>query len=127
MRKKSYVIFYTKKTFLLLKKSKNGLWELPGGKKNKNETYANAAFREAFEETGYLSQIKNDSNTKYYFKETQTILFFVEVDNEFSCILSSEHQDFAWVSFAEYPRLLLNPKCKKFIESIKDKICKNCL
>ena len=127
MRKKSYVIFYTKKTFLLLKKSKNGLWELPGGKKNKNETYENAAFREAFEETGYLSPINNDKNIKIYFKEIQSILFFVEIENEFSCILSDEHQDYAWASYAEFLKLPLNPKCKKMLESIKDKIFRNCL
>lgn len=127
MRKKSFVIFYTKKTFLLLKKSKNGFWELPGGKKNRDETFANAAFREVFEETGYISEIKHNRRTKINTKDSEMTLFFVEVDNEFSCILSDEHQDFIWTSFFEYQKLIVNKKCKKMLESIKDKIFRNCL
>ena len=122
MRKKSFVIFYTKNSFLLLQKSKNNLWELPGGKKNRNESFATAAYREAYEETGYIFELENSENIKIDSKTDELILFFFKVDKEFYCNLSKEHKDYKWVSLCDSKKIVLSPKSRRLIKHIKDKV-----
>lgn len=43
---------------LLIQRSDNGLWALPGGCQNLDETPAACAIRECFEETGYVIALK---------------------------------------------------------------------
>lgn len=96
---------------------KNGVWDIPKGKKEKNESKLKAALRETKEETGLqLSLSKgghffigdfNYSNRKkklsvFYFKSKECL-----INKKLVCETKVEgkdffeHDDFKWVSFQE--------------------------
>ncbi|MDE1827945.1 MAG: NUDIX domain-containing protein [Candidatus Micrarchaeota archaeon] len=93
---------------LLLRRSKNdfmgGIYELPSGKVENNETLPQALCREILEETGMkvLKIKKHLGNFDYLSKKGEnTRQFNFEVTVEDSNIKLSEHDAFAWVNKAE--------------------------
>lgn len=127
MRKKSYVIFHTANAFLLLQKNKTGLWELPGGKKNKHETYAQTAKRESLEETGICFEINDFKKVNVLSKPSHFAVFIVKVEHKFNCFLSKEHKNYLWADSSHVQGLDLNAKVEKIIGHIKEKFLKNYL
>lgn len=113
-------LFYTNNSFLLLLKAKNLLWEVPGGKKNANEKYLQAAKRETKEEIGKLPKFKKTGfqlieTDKHKFK-----IYFAKVQKEFSCQISDEHLKWKWIKFEKVNEYKLHPKVEKAVRFIAD-------
>jgi 8-oxo-dGTP diphosphatase len=103
------IIFIHDDKILLLQNDK-GLWEIPGGKKNKGEKFLEAAIRETAEEIGYCPEFKKigyyiHENNKNKFK-----IYFGLVDSKFECKISDEHIDWKWANIDKLPQQLLHVK-----------------
>ena len=105
--------------FLLTKRSDSedflpGVWELPGGKLEKNENKMQALERELLEETGikvfpnnkiseidsedYIIKSKKNGDDKKVTETTYTIYFDLLPE----LVLSEEHSKYAWVSIKDF-------------------------
>ncbi len=123
MKKKSTaIVFYNKKSFLILKKNKNNLWELPGGKKRKTESFYSAALRESEEELGFLPKFKKTGFISLTNKTNKLLLYFFKVHEKFRCVLSKEHIDYQWVNLLHQQKLQLSAKAKKILKYLENKI-----
>lgn len=97
--------------FLIVKRKENedihgGLWVFPGGKVEENEDIFTALKREIKEEVGLdiLNERKQISEYEYERPNGEITFgscFFVEAKNE-NVKLSSELEDFAWVTKEEF-------------------------
>lgn len=105
-----------------MQKNKNKLWELPGGKKRKNESFYSAALREAEEELGFLPQFKKTGFILLTNKTSKLMLYFAKVPEKFSCVLSKEHMNFRWINFLHQQKLQLSAKAKKILKYLENKI-----
>ena len=106
---------------MILKKNKNKLWELPGGKKKKNESFYKAALREAEEEIGFLPKFKKTGFICLANKANKLVIYFAKVSAKFSCQLSAEHIDFKWIEFLCPNDLSLSAKSRKLIRYLEKK------
>lgn len=109
-------LFYTENEFLLLLKTKNKLWEVPGGKKKPNETHFNTAKRETKEEIGKLPKYVKTGfqlveTDKHSFK-----IYFAKVKKPFSCKISDEHLKWKWVKFNKFEEYKMHPKIYKAVQ-----------
>ena len=100
---------------LLIRRSDNGFWALPGGCQNLGETPAECAIRECQEESGYVVQIKELlgvwSSVKYEYinypwKENQFthLLFLAEIVAGTPSI-SDETTEIGWFKEGDLPQL----------------------
>ena len=102
---------------LFLKKSKNGEWGFPGGKRDAGESPVETAQREALEETGSLPYgeleqgTTNDEGADTYHTFIQHILF------EYEPVLSDEHTDYVWALLEDAPSPLVK-KAEATIEEL---------
>ena len=102
---------------LFLKKSKNGEWGFPGGKRDAGESPVETAQREALEETGSLPYgeleqgTTNDEGADTYHTFIQHILF------EYEPVLSDEHTDYVWALLKDAPSPLVK-KAEATIEEL---------
>lgn len=102
---------------LMIQRSDNGLWALPGGAQDIGETTRDAAIREVCEETGIAIEITGISGI---FSDPRHVIAYDdgEVRQEFSIVFrgrpvddssavrqSEESTDVAWVDPAEVPSL----------------------
>lgn len=111
----TYVDFNSK--FLLLElahsKLEAGAWGVPAGKLEGNETPAQGARRELFEETGIVIASDNclKSLGKLYIRKPDIDyvyhLFAIKLGQLPSIHLSAEHQNYQWVSRSEAEKLKL--------------------
>jgi 8-oxo-dGTP diphosphatase len=99
------VVFNKKSEVLLLKRSNSpayrpNLWDLPGGKVEKNETPEIAIVRETFEETGLKIDLLRPFDFELLKKPTCNFpvlsIKFIAICNEESVSLSVEHDKFIW-------------------------------
>ena len=115
-------IFIYKERILLLKKSDKDVWDIPGGRKQRKETYLQAATRETIEEIGV---IPNFEKVGFYFREDKNNkykIFYAKVVNPFKCFLSDEHEDYDWFPIKKLPQKLhkkISEAIDYLIESIK--------
>lgn len=104
-----------KQEILLIQRSDNGLWALPGGCQDLGETPAECAIRECFEETGFrveLIQLYGVFSSKCYeycnypWKENEFthILFQARLIGG-EARLSEETKKIAWFSWDALPEL----------------------
>ena len=87
---------------------------LPKGHINKNESYANCAKREAFEETGLILKLNNTMpkikiNNTYYFP------LILDIERKLSPIDKNEIQDAYWILIDNIKNLTLNRETKIFL------------
>lgn len=97
MRKAAGILFTDGVNFLILKDAK-GIWSIPGGKKENDESPWENAHRETFEETkfnadkkkciGKFPDLNNDKNFT---------TFICLIDKIFDCEISNEHIKYKWV------------------------------
>ena len=109
--------------------SNAGKWEVPGGKVDKGETLAQAQMREVMEETGLSVQpiqpfVFSDSfviNASRYKGLLYTILFSIArlVQENQPVVLSTEHSDYAWVSYKEMLARDLTNETRKAVMVLK--------
>lgn len=97
------VIYNKEGKFLIaqrnLKKSQGGLWEFPGGKVEKNESYEDALKREIKEEFDADIEVKEyiGENVHHYPDKDIKLLFYkaVLVSDEIKLL---EHEDGRWIT-----------------------------
>ena len=94
------------------------MWELPGGKVEKGEHFADALVREIKEETNldvnvgdFCEAIQND----YPHKRTVQLMMYLD-DIEGSVEISDEHTQFKWASMDEIRSLKLSTSFKKVLK-----------
>ena len=97
------------------------MWELPGGKVERGEHFADALVREIKEETNlnvkvgdFCEAIQND----YPHKRTVQLMMYLD-DVEGSVEISDEHTQFKWASMSEIKSLKLSTSFKKVLEKKK--------
>ncbi|MES2803443.1 MAG: NUDIX domain-containing protein [Bdellovibrionota bacterium] len=100
---------------LLVKRTDNGFWCLPGGKQDLGETSAECAARECFEESGY--KVKVTGLLGVYSSQCYEYKNYPWTDDEFCHVcyrgeitggeptLSSETSEVGWFSESEIPPL----------------------
>ena len=94
------------------------MWELPGGKVEKGEHFADALVREIKEETNldvnvgdFCEAVQND----YMHKRTVQLMMYLE-DGEGSVKISDEHTEFMWVSMEKIKTLEISTSLEKLLE-----------
>jgi 8-oxo-dGTP diphosphatase len=121
------------KKFLLIKRSKNdrfmpGKWEFPGGKLDEGQDVSAALYREVLEETSLLVSIK--SNLVYFesqkipvgdFKGLPYIILVGLANYKAGEVkLSSDHEDFKWVTYEEAFDFDLKRETINALKALKD-------
>ena len=115
MHRKVQVILYVEKTMqwliLQVNSSSGGFWQNITGSVEPHESFAHAASRELFEETGIQIQknlLIDICFTVYYhhprLKQVQEQCFLVKLSEVPTLTLSEEHQDYKWVHTADLIR-----------------------
>ena len=100
------------------------MWELPGGKVEKGEFFADALIREIKEETDldckvgdFAEAVQND----YMHKRTvQVMMYLTDVKGEVK--ISDEHTDWMWADLDKIKSLELSSSFKKVLEKRNWKI-----
>ena len=94
------------------------MWELPGGKVEKGEFFADALVREIKEETNldvnvgdFAEAIQNDYSHK---RTVQLMMYLTDVEGEVK--ISDEHTDFMWASLDKIRTLEISTSLKKVLE-----------
>jgi 8-oxo-dGTP diphosphatase len=112
---------------LLLKRSKSsatnaGCWEPPGGKPEKGETLGTALQREIYEETGLDVVLLYPVGTGMQELSDKRVAYLIMACSVTGGAfrLSSEHQEFAWVSPGQLNKLALAPHFTPFFRRYAD-------
>jgi 8-oxo-dGTP diphosphatase len=94
------------------------MWELPGGKVENGEHFADALVREIKEETNldvnvgdFCEAVQND----YSHKRTVQLMMYLD-DIKGSVEISEEHTEFKWASLEEIRTLEISTSLKKLLE-----------
>ena len=100
------------------------MWELPGGKVEKGEHFADALVREIKEETNldaevgdFCEAIQND----YSHKRTVQLMMYLE-DVRGDVKISDEHTEYMWASIEKIKTLNVSTSLKKLLEKTKNSI-----
>ncbi len=86
-------------------KGSPGKWDLPGGKAELGEKFDEALLREVAEETGlsiHLTHVAGSAECELPDKKVAYIIMEASLASG-EVHLSSEHDDFAWVTLEEFP------------------------
>ena len=109
MKRYSGIIVRFDDKYLLCKRnykgSLPGIWSIPGGHMEDNETPENCARREFFEETAH--EIPKDAKLfcidRYFADKRMYFLFLYRVDKKFVVKIDWEHEDLGWFTKDKLP------------------------
>lgn len=91
------------KEILLIQRRDNFLWVMPGGHKEKGESFQQAAVREVFEETGYkIKDLQLVAVYQDHAKHIQKKVFWGTIDSG-KTVLSNESQQISWFPLKNLP------------------------
>lgn len=93
------ILFQYKDKFLLLHRTKDEEWGLPGGHMDEGESPLHAAIRETFEECG----MKVTGDMKELGNYDNFMVYHGIADKMFTPSLNSEHDKFIWTTPADAP------------------------
>lgn len=100
------------------------MWELPGGKVEKGEHFADALVREIKEETDldvevgdFCDAVQND----YSHKRTVQLMMYLD-DVEGQVKISEEHTEYMWADLEKIKTLEISTSLKKFLKKRNWKI-----
>ena len=99
-------VFMSGNTILLLKKTKKEIWDIPGGQKDYEENFLDAAKRETKEEIGKLPNYKKFGYFIYENSKNKYKVFFAKIPEPFACKLSDEHDSWGWFHLDNLPHKL---------------------
>ncbi len=94
------------------------MWELPGGKVEKGEFFADALIREIKEETDLDSKVGDFAEAvqnDYMHKRTVQIMMYLE-DVKGEVKISDEHTDWMWADLDKIKKLKLSTSFRKTLE-----------
>ncbi|MBA3722907.1 MAG: NUDIX hydrolase [Parachlamydiaceae bacterium] len=119
-----YVEVHDKVLFLQISKQKKegGLWGVPAGKQESNETPQQASIRELYEETGI--KLENHLHPKFvgtlYIRKPDLDynyhVFHAKFTTTPTVIISNEHQSYKWVSMNEINTISLMAGAKEALD-----------
>ena len=126
------IVVNNKGEILLIRRTDNGNWAVPGGGMDPGESITDTAVRETLEETGITCEINGlvgiYTNPRHVIRYTSNN----EVRQEFSIVFtarptggqlrpSSESAEPQWVSPATVPRLQMHPSMRQRIQHYLDR------
>jgi 8-oxo-dGTP pyrophosphatase MutT (NUDIX family) len=91
---------------VLLLQNKKGIWEIPGGKKEKGEKYLDAARRETSEECSMSPAFLMVGNYTFENLKNKYKIYFAKINKKFNCKISNEHSNFKWFDLKKLPQPL---------------------
>jgi len=115
--KGSGIIFICENKVLLIQ-NPNGTWEIPGDKKDLNESYLQTAKRETLKEVGWCPYIDISGEYTYNGKKSKYKIYYVFNEGTFKCNLSKEHINWKWYSLDKLPENL-NRKVADALDFLK--------
>lgn len=119
------------KSFLIAKRADDdnfypGYWELAGGKAEFGEHIEDAAAREIKEELGLDITAKHILAVRHYLHDSNPNKQFIELfflgkmrDENQEVVLSHEHSEFRWVTFADINKHDISPYTLSVIKEIQ--------
>jgi 8-oxo-dGTP diphosphatase len=123
------------KLLLLKRMHPKGVWDIPGGRIQKNESVEDALRREVYEETG-LQNILQIAPFMMFLTDRRIsiqnddvgLILAVHLCNtceDRPVKLSDEHKDYRWFEPNKAAELLMESHPKEFIEKIQSLTCRN--
>lgn len=100
-----------------------GIWEIPSGKREPSEKTADACKREVGEETGLKVEVGNPIGIFEYrvekpeeIRDVTQINFLAKPVGKAKVKVSSEHQNFAWITEDEIDKYNITEETKEIIK-----------
>ena len=132
MEKSCGIVLFNSDEFLLIQhpaksNGDKGHWDFPKGHVEGSETELETAKRELIEETGIVNFRLFDGfrhRIEYYFQKgnemvPKEVIFFLAESNTKEVVLSSEHQNFVWLSKDLAHNKLTYTKAKEVLAAVK--------
>ena len=132
MEKSCGIVLFNSDEFLLIQhpaksNGDRGHWDFPKGHVEGSETELETAKRELIEETGIVNFRLFDGfrhRIEYYFQKgnemvPKEVIFFLAESNTKEVVLSSEHQNFVWLSRDLAYNKLTYTKAKEVLAAVK--------